>query len=95
MPGRLHRGHVYTYHSAYQEVAVHRKLTITLAEEVYDGLHRHVGRGHISSFIEELVRPHVVDTDELEAGYREMAADTAREQEALEWIEAAPDEALE
>ncbi len=74
---------------------MHRKLTITVAEEVYEGLHRQVGRGRISSFIEQLVRPHVVADEELEAAYREMAADTAREQEALEWIEAVPDESLE
>ncbi|MBA2448118.1 MAG: addiction module antitoxin [Chloroflexi bacterium] len=74
---------------------MHRKLTITLAEEVYRGLHQHIGRGQISSFIEDLVRPHVVDDEELEAAYREMAADEARERDALEWIEAAPDEALE
>lgn len=74
---------------------MHRKLTITLAEEVYQGLHRQVGRGQISSFIEELVRPHVVDHRELEAAYREIAADAEREREALEWIEAAPDEGLE
>ena len=74
---------------------MHRKLTITLAEEVYRGLHQQIGRGQISSFIEDLVRPHVVDDEELEAAYREMAADEARERDALEWIEAAPDEALE
>ena len=74
---------------------MHRKLTITLAEEVYQGLHRQVGRGQISSFVEELVRPHVVDEGELEAAYREIAADVEREREALEWIEAAPDEGLE
>jgi hypothetical protein len=34
------------------------------------------------------------DTD-LEADYRAMAADEEREREALEWIECAPDEALE
>lgn len=74
---------------------MHRKLTITLADDVYQGLHRKVGRGHISTFIETLVRPHVVDEDALEALYRELAADDEHEREALEWIEAAPDEALE
>ena len=73
---------------------MHRRLTITLAEDVYQGLHRRIGRGQISSFIEELVRPHVIGDAELEAGYRAMAADTAREREALEWIEAVPDETL-
>lgn len=72
-----------------------RKLTITVAEDVYQGLHRHIGRGQISSVIEELVRPHLVDEAELEAAYREMAADEAREREAREWIEAAVDEMLE
>jgi predicted CopG family antitoxin len=72
-----------------------RKLTITVADEVYRGLHRKVGRGEISRFVEELVRPHVVEDDELAKAYREMAADEQREREAAEWIEAAPDDALE
>jgi predicted CopG family antitoxin len=72
-----------------------RKLTITVADEVYRGLHRKVGRGQISRFIEGLVRPHVVEDRELEVAYREMAADREREREALEWIEAAPDEGLD
>lgn len=63
-----------------------KKLTITLDEEVYQGLHKVIGRRRISQFIEGLVRPHVVDTD-LEAGYRAMAEDEAHEAEALEWIE--------
>jgi hypothetical protein len=37
-------------------------------------------------FIEKLARPHVVPQD-IEASYRDMAADQAREQEALEWSE--------
>jgi predicted CopG family antitoxin len=65
---------------------MHRKLTITVTEEVYNGLHRVIGRGHISEFIERIVRPHVVEAD-LEAGYRAMAADKQREAEALEWSE--------
>lgn len=63
-----------------------KKLTITLDERVYKGLHAVVGRGRISQFIETLVRPHVVGKD-LEAGYRQMAQDEAREAEALEWAE--------
>ncbi len=72
-----------------------RKLTITVDDEVYRGLHEKVGRGQISSFIEELVRPHVVDESALESAYREAAEDEAREREALEWAELAPDEGLE
>lgn len=63
-----------------------RKLTITVADEVYEGLHRRVGRRRISKFLETLARPHVVDAD-LEAAYRAMAEDEARETEAEEWAE--------
>ncbi|MGH3089474.1 MAG: hypothetical protein ACRDSJ_19455 [Rubrobacteraceae bacterium] len=38
---------------------MHEKLTITVDEKVYEGLHRVVGRQRISQFIERLVRPHV------------------------------------
>lgn len=66
---------------------MHKKLTITVDEQVYEGLHRVVGRQKISQFIETLVRPHVVPHD-LAAAYREMAADERREAEAHEWVEA-------
>ncbi len=64
-----------------------KKLTITVDEKVYDGLHAVIGRRRISQFIESLVRPHVTNQD-LEAPYRQMAQDEAREAEALEWAEA-------
>ncbi len=63
-----------------------KKLTITVDEEVYEGLHRVVGRRRISRFLTELARPHVVQ-DDLEAGYRAMAADEEHERAAMEWIE--------
>lgn len=65
---------------------MHKKLTITVDEEVYRGLHSVVGRTHISDFIEKLVRPHVLPQD-LMAAYKEMAADEERETEAIEWSE--------
>jgi predicted CopG family antitoxin len=65
---------------------VKRKLTITVSEAVYEGLHRNIGRRRISQFIEKLARPHVVPRD-IEASYREMAADQERERQALEWSE--------
>ncbi len=65
---------------------MNRKLTITVSEAVYKGLHRTVGRRRISQFIEKLARPHVVPQD-MEAAYRDMAADEDREREALEWAE--------
>lgn len=64
-----------------------KKLTITVDEKIYSGLHRVIGRRKISQFIESLVRPHVLQKD-LESGYREMAADEAREAQAIEWAEA-------
>ena len=63
-----------------------KKLTITLDEDVYKGLHAVIGRGRISRFLEDLARPHVVSRD-LEAAYREMAGDEVREAEADEWAE--------
>ncbi|HUZ17556.1 MAG TPA: addiction module antitoxin [Spirochaetia bacterium] len=64
-----------------------KKLTITVDEKVYAGLHRVIGRGKISDFIESLVTPQVLQQD-LQAGYRQMATDEAREAEATEWSEA-------
>ena len=66
---------------------MHKKLTISIDEAVYEGLYATVGKGAISQFIEDLVRPHVLK-DDLDAAYQEMAADEAREHEALEWSEA-------
>ena len=63
-----------------------RKLTITVDQDVYDGLYRVAGKRNISRFIESLLRPYVT-ADALHEGYRQMAADTEREAEAQEWIE--------
>lgn len=62
-------------------------MTITVDEDVYEGLYRVIGRRHISRFIEDLIRPHVIGTD-LDAGYQAMAADEARETDAMQWSEA-------
>jgi hypothetical protein len=64
-----------------------KKLTITLDEHVYRGLHTVIGRRRISQFIESLVRPHVM-TKDLEIAYQQMAQEESREAEALEWAEA-------
>jgi predicted CopG family antitoxin len=64
-----------------------RKLTITVDEKVYEGLHKVVGLRRISRFIEDLVRPYVLEPD-LDSAYRKMAKDEAREAEALDWSEA-------
>ena len=64
-----------------------KKLTITVDEQVYLGLHTVVGRRNISQFINTLVRPHVLKAD-LDAAYSQRAADESREAEAMEWSEA-------
>jgi len=64
-----------------------KKLTITVDERVYEGLHAVVGRRRISGFIESLVRPYVIGPD-LDVAYQQMARDEAREADALEWADA-------
>ena len=61
-----------------------KKLTITVDADVYDGLHSVIGRRRISRFLNDLARPHVVGQDAT-AGYTAMAADEAREAEAMAW----------
>jgi hypothetical protein len=63
-----------------------KKLTITVDDDVYEGLHSVVGRRRISRFLNDLARPHVISREIVE-GYRAMAADEQRESEALQWVE--------
>lgn len=63
---------------------MHKRMTITLDEAVYDGLYRTVGKRRMSQFIEDLLRPYVLDSS-LDEGYRAMAADQERESEASAW----------
>lgn len=67
-------------------IVMHKKLTITIDEEVYNGLYVTIGEGKISQFIENLLKPHVLHQD-LKLAYREMALDEEREHEATTWIE--------
>ena len=64
-----------------------KKLTITVDQRVYEGLHQVVGARRISAFIESLVRPHVLDKG-LRLAYQQKARDEAAEAEALDWAEA-------
>ena len=61
-----------------------RKMTISIDEDVYDGLLAVVGKRKMSKFISDLVRPYVVDHN-LEAGYKAMAEDEEYENEAKDW----------
>jgi hypothetical protein len=69
-----------------------KKLTVTVSDEVYEGLHRRIGRRRISRFIDDLARRHVIERPEIFRGtlaeaYRSMAADEAAERAAEEWTE--------
>ena len=63
-----------------------KKLTITVDEEVYEGLKKVIGPRKISRFVEDLVRPYVIKP-KLEMEYKKMAEDELREAEADEWAE--------
>lgn len=65
---------------------MHKKLTITIDEKIYNGLYATIGEGKISQFIENLLKPHVLHQD-LELAYREMSLDEEREHEAIDWSE--------
>lgn len=65
-------------------------------DEVYRGPYcQQFGRGENSRFLEGLVWPNEVTMDELEAEYRAAAEDPVAEKEALDWLEANVDEALD
>jgi predicted CopG family antitoxin len=69
-----------------------KKLTITVSDEVYEGLYRRIGPRRISRFIDELARRHVLEKPETFRGsladaYRAMAADEEAEREAHDWSE--------
>lgn len=63
-----------------------KRLTITIDEEVYEGLHKTIGPRKISRYIQEIVRPHVVRPN-LESAYAEMAKNKEREKDADQWAE--------
>lgn len=63
-----------------------KKLTITIDAKVYEGLHRVIGRGKISQFIEGLVKPHV-DGSQLDASYLELARSEMSSTDAQDWVE--------
>jgi hypothetical protein len=73
---------------------MHRRMTITLDEVVYEGLYRRIGKRRMSQFIEDLLRPHVLDSS-LDDGYQAMAANETRETEALAWCDALAGDAAE
>ncbi|ARD85975.1 MAG: hypothetical protein LN567_01200 [Rickettsia endosymbiont of Graphium doson] len=63
-----------------------KKLTISIDEAVYRNLYSVIGEGKISKFIENIIKPYLIN-EQLKASYEEMAQDEKREKEANEWIE--------
>ncbi|AFD20145.1 MAG: hypothetical protein AB8U78_02725 [Rickettsia slovaca] len=63
-----------------------KKLTITIDEAVYYRLYSVIGERKISKFIEQLVKPYVIN-EKLGAAYKAMAQDTKAEEKANEWVE--------
>ena len=63
-----------------------KKLAITVDDEVYEGLHKIIGRRRTSRFLSDFARPYVTRPDLAEA-YRAVAADESREREATEWVD--------
>ena len=61
---------------------MHRQMTITLDDAVYEGLYRTIGKRRMSKFIEDLLRPRMLGATP-DDGDRAMAADQEREAEAL------------
>ena len=78
--------YVYYTYKWLEALGVQKKLTITVDEEVYRGLHKVIGRRKISKFLEGLARPHVVRSN-LEAEYASMARQRQREGKARQWAE--------
>ena len=73
-----------------------KKLTISLDEQVYEGLQSVVGQENISRFIEDLVRPHVIasDVSEPAAEYRTQADIDAMREDWGKWYAANPNAVL-
>ncbi|MGI4752720.1 MAG: addiction module antitoxin [Janthinobacterium lividum] len=63
-----------------------KKLTISIDEAVYRNLYSVIGEGKISKFIENIIKPYLIN-EQLKASYEEMAQDKKREKKANEWIE--------
>jgi predicted CopG family antitoxin len=72
-----------------------KKLTITVSDEVYKGLHKRVGRRKISRFIDTIARERLADRNspeywlgaserELAVAYEEQAAYEAAHAEEIE-----------
>jgi predicted CopG family antitoxin len=78
-----------------RRILVHmaQQVTITVSDEVYQGLQAVAGDRTVSEYLEELTRPPLPQPS-LEVAYREMSLDAEREREATEWTEALAHDSL-
>lgn len=74
------------YNRTYMVTAT-KKLTILVDADIHRALIKKVGRGNIGRFLIDAAKPHLTGDTLMRAGYAAMAADQAREKEALEWSE--------
>ncbi len=67
-----------------------KTITLTLDEELYTALVERIGEGNLDRFVDDTLRDHLASLndrpsdEELDASYREKAADEESEREARE-----------
>jgi len=74
-----------------------KKLTLSIDEQIYKDLHLLLPNRKISEFVENSIRERMKKMkkeDPVEEGFKMMAKDKKREEEALEWSEAGIGEGL-
>ena len=64
-----------------------KKITILVDERVYAGIRKKAGRGNVGKFISKIVKPYVLEEDEINNAYMKMSNDCDREKNAQEWSE--------
>jgi predicted CopG family antitoxin len=87
--GLIDVGPAYTYIAR----TMAKKLTITVSDEVYEGLYEKVGARRIGKYLETLVREDLRPRT-LAEEYADAAKDEEAEAEAREWIESGIGECL-
>lgn len=63
-----------------------KKLTISVDDQFYEQLYAKIGPRKIGKFLQEIARPYLLDESVI-SGYKAMAQDQEREQEASDWCE--------
>ena len=73
------------------------KATLMLDTSVYEAIKARVGARGVGAYLSKLAQPELARTDysdDIEAGYRAMAADTEYNREANEWLEGIREEVV-